>query len=301
MVIKCRVDKNDEKTFDLVEFDAGYFSADCKLKLITTDLGKVKQVFGKFDNVEIYKQDNLIGEYNSFDGFSALSYIGSVWSEGSKSFVECMEITLTKVNIAEQVKRIDEQLNPVIDVDKMNIDELKEYKISKINAAGSSDIYSGGEVELSDGTVKHFRYAQTDQANLESYLALILASDDRENLFVPYHETNGICRNFGYIDIVLIYFTLSMKKLQVFTYVNMLRDWVRSMEDIDQVKEIEYGVELPTEYQEKMNEIVQGSLTSLMAIKEKFIPSTQSQSTTETEPEQKPISDNNTEESGEVI
>lgn len=273
MEIKCRVNKDDNKTFRLVEFNAGYFNSDCRLKLITTDIAYVKQVFTSFNNIEIFIADNLVAEYNVFDGFSALSYIGNIWADSQQAFVECMEITLTKVSLVEQVQRIDEQLNPVIDVDSMTINQLKEYKTSLINTAGAEDIYSGDLVELSTKETKRFKYSQHDQANLESYLALILASDDRESLFIPYHAENEVCRQYNYIDIVLIYFTLSMKKLRIFTYVNMLRDWMNSMADREEIKSVEYGTELPAEYQIQMDEIMQGSLQSLMAIKEKFVPS----------------------------
>ena len=275
MKINVRINKDDNKTFRLVEFNASYFNSDGKLKLITDDIRTVKNMFSNLESVEVFINDNLVVETNSYDGYSSISYLGTIFCDYLNTFVDCLEVTLTKVNLVDEVERIKNIVEPVHDEASMTLQELKDWRISQISAAGSQDIYDGDFVELSDGTTKHYKYGQHDQANLESYLALILASDDREHLFVAYHSDGEVCRQYNYIDIVLIYFTLSMKKLRVFTYVNMLRDWVKTMTDIEQVRDITYGVELPSEYQEQMNTIMEGSLASLMAIKEKFIPSTE--------------------------
>lgn len=273
MKINVRINKDDNKTFRLVEFNASYFNSDGKLKLITDDIRTVKNMFSNLESVEVFINDNLVVGTNSYDGYSSISYLGTIFCDYLNTFVDCLEVTLTKVNLVDEVERIKNIVEPVHDEASMTLQELKDWRISQINSAGSSDIYSGDFVELSDGTTRLFEYSQKDQANLESYLALILAADDREHLYIAYHGQNEKCRQYSYIDIVLIYFTLSMKKLRVFTYVNMLRDWVRTMTDIEQVRDITYGVELPSEYQEQMNTIMEGSLASLMAIKEKFIPS----------------------------
>lgn len=273
MEIKCRVNKDDNKMFNLVEYNAGYFNSDGKLKLITDDIRLVKNIFSNLESVEVFINNNPVMETTSFNGYSSISYLGTIYCDYLNTFVDCLEVTLTKVNLVDEIERIKNIVEPVHDETSMSLNELKEWRISQINSAGSSDIYKGDYVELSDGTTRIFEYSQKDQANLESYLALILAADDRENLYIAYHGQNEVCRQYNYIDIVLIYFTLSMKKLRVFTYVNMLRDWVRTMTDIEQVRDIQYGVELPAEYQQRMNEIMEGSLASLIAIKEKFIPS----------------------------
>ena len=265
MKINVRINKDDNKTFRLVEFNASYFNSD--------DIRTVKNMFSNLESVEVFINDNLVVETNSYDGYSSISYLGTIFCDYLNTFVDCLEVTLTKVNLVDEVERIKNIVEPVHDESSMSLQELKDWRISQINSAGSSDIYKGDYVELSDGTTRIFEYSQKDQANLESYLALILAADDRENLYIAYHGQNEKCRQYSYIDIVLIYFTLSMKKLRVFTYVNMLRDWVKTMTDIEQVRDIQYGVELPSEYQEQMNVIMEGSLASLMAIKEKFIPS----------------------------
>ena len=53
MIIKCRVNKDDNKIFRLVEFNAGYFNADNKLKLITDDIRLVKNIFNNIESIEI--------------------------------------------------------------------------------------------------------------------------------------------------------------------------------------------------------------------------------------------------------
>jgi hypothetical protein len=239
-------------------------------------------MFSDLEFIEIFKDNDLVAEYSVFDGYSNIAYIQDVFVEGENKFVDCLEVTLTKTNLAEQVKRIQDIVEPVVDESTMTTQQLREHRIKQVSDAGEADIYSGDNVTLSDGTVKHFTYSSHDQANLESYLALIMASDNRENLFIPYHGADETCRQYGYIDIVTIYFTLSMKKLRVYTYVNMLRAWLEYLADIEDIRAIHYGSELPAQYQAQMDEILTRSLATLMELREKFVP------TPDVEPEDEP-------------
>lgn len=301
MITKLRVNKDDNKVLLLANFYPTGFSVDNRLRIQGDSISTIKSIFSDLQFIEIFKDDNLVAEYSVFDGYSNIAYVQDVFVEGENKFVDCLEVTLTKTNLAEQVKRIQDIVEPVIDESIMGLTELRARRIQQVSEAGEADIYSGDDVTLTDGTTKRFSYHVHDQANLESYLALIMASDDRENLYIPYHGSNETCRQYGYVDIVNIYFTLSMKKLRVYTYVNMLRAWLESMNNIENVRAIQYGVELPVEYQNQMNDILTRSLETILELREKFIPTPvepepepEEENSEELEPEEEP------EENGEV-
>lgn len=294
MITRLRINKDDNKTLLLANFYPAGFNVDSRLRIQGDSIATIKSMFSDLEFIEIYKDNDLVAEYSVFDGYSNIAYIQDVFVEGENKFVDCLEVTLTKTNLAEQVKRIQDIVEPVIDESTMTTQQLRQHRLQQISDAGENDIYSGDYVTLSDGTSKRFTYSTHDQANLESYLALILASDNRENLFIPYHGADEVCRQYGYVDIVSIYFTLSMKKLRVYTYVNMLRAWLEYLADIEDIRAIHYGSELPAMYQEQMNEILTRSLETLMELREKFIP-------TQVEPDdEEPEDDTPEEETPEV-
>ena len=56
IIIKCRI--NGEYMFDLLEWESQAFNANPCLKLETTDLARVKEVFDDLNKIEIYYNAN---------------------------------------------------------------------------------------------------------------------------------------------------------------------------------------------------------------------------------------------------
>lgn len=272
MIIKCRVNKDDNKMFRLVEFNAGYFNTDNKLKLITDDIRLVKNIFSNIESIDIFVNDNPITETTSYDSYSSISYLGTIWCEGEQTFVDCLEITLTKINLIDEVERIKNIVEPVIDIDSMSLNELKEYKKKQISLAGSEDIYAGSQVTFEDGTTKTYTFGTHDQQNLQVYLGLIgqATQEERELLAIPYHAIGEECTFYNYRQIVTIFFTLQLKLLDRYTRVNMLRLYIDTLMTIDQVKEITYETELPAEYEDRKAEIMAASIASIMELKKRY-------------------------------
>lgn len=289
MIIKCRVNKDDNKMFRLVEFNAGYFNTDNKLKLITDDIRLVKNIFSNIESIEIFVNDNPITETTSYDSYSSISYLGTIWCEGEQTFVDCLEITLTKINLIDEVERIKNIVEPVIDIDSMSLNELKEYKKKQISLAGSEDIYAGSQVTFEDGTTKTYTFGTHDQQNLQVYLGLIgqATQEERELLAIPYHAIGEECTFYNYRQIVTIFFTLQLKLLDRYTRVNMLRLYIDTLMTTDQVKEITYETELPAEYEDRKAEIMAASIASIMELKKRYgIDDVEPDPEEETEPEE---------------
>lgn len=298
MKINVRINKDDNKTFRLVEFNASYFNSDGKLKLITDDIRTVKNMFSNLESVEVFINDNLVVETNSYDGYSSISYLGTIFCDYLNTFVDCLEVILTKVNLVDEVERIKNIVEPVIDIDSMSLNELKEYKKRQISLAGSEDIYAGDTVTFNDGTTEFHSFSSHDQQNLQTYLGLIGQADpdQRKHLVFPYHQVGGQCTFYTYDKIVTIFFTLQLKLLDRYTRVNMLRLWVDSLTTTDQVKEITYETELPEEYEARKAEIMAASIAGIMEMKKKYGLIDEDESSGDEEPEPTSDSEVNAEE-----
>ena len=265
-----RLNKDDNLIFNIFEFNVSDFNADPVIKIQSDDLRNIKDVFADINNIEIYESNKIIADYSIYDSYSDISYIDKMFDAKRKMFVSCLAVRLSKTNLAEQVQRLDKQLNPVVDEDNMTIEELKERRIKQISKDGEDDIFSGDEVTFEDGTTKTYTFGLDDQNNLQTYLSLIAQIPDKSKIAIPYHAIGEICQNYTAKQIVEVYFTLQVKLLRVYTYVNMLRLYINSLNDIEQVKNIHYGTILPQQYQDQMNMIMSESIDTIMEIKEQY-------------------------------
>lgn len=267
---KIRVNKDDNKIFDIFDFDVIIFEDDPIVKIKSDNFAEVKEAFGQINTIEFFNNQMLIAEYTIYDSFSDISYNGKIFSNEDDALIDCLCVRLTKTNLAEQIRRINEKINPVINEGSLTIDELKELRIEQISKLGEADIFAGDNVTFDDGTTKAYTFEIEDQNNLQTYLSLISQIPDKSKIAIPYHAVGEICQNYSAKQIVQIYFTLQTKLLSVYTYVNMLRLYINSLTDINDVKEVSYGAELPQEYAEQMSALINQSVATIMEIKKQY-------------------------------
>ena len=262
---------NDQYEFPLCSWSASSFSIDPIFRLATDDLRGVKDAFTVINKIKLYLGNELIGEFSIYDTYSDISFIGTVYSEDFNMFVDCLEIRLQKSNLAEQVQRLDDIVNNVIDEDSMSINELRDRRLNQISVAGQRKIFEGTVVRLSNGQTKYFPYTLEDQNDITQYMMLIPQfPGDLTNLKLPYHSSGEICQLYPAIDIVIVYFELQSYLLYWQTYTNMLRMYVNTLQDIDDIKSSQFGMALPDSYQEQMDELLQGAMEALAILKEQY-------------------------------
>lgn len=269
-MFKIRIDKNDSKMLNIFEFDPITFSNNQIINVQSDDLVTVKNMFSEFNLIEIYRDQNLIAEYTVYDSYSEITYNGRRFSAVDNGYYDCLSVKLTKIDIISQVQRLDEKINPVIDENGMTDEELKEYRISIISKAGEADIFSGDQVTFEDGITKTYTFGIEDQNNLQTYLSLIAQIPDKSKIAIPYHAVGEMCQNYTAKQIVQVYFTLQVKLLRVYTYVNMLRLHINSLTSRKEIMEVQYGMELPQQYQEQMAMIMSESIATIMEIKKQY-------------------------------
>jgi len=129
-----------------------------------------------------------------------------------------------------------------------DISDVKDAKISEMSIACNSTIVGGFDIKLSDGNTYHFSLEMTDQTMISKLNDKAVAGET----FLPWHWDNGSCKIFSADDIKAI--NAAMENLITFqiTYFNSLRDYINSMTEIEDIMDITYGTEIPTDYQSEV-------------------------------------------------
>ena len=226
------------------------------LYLATDDLSSVKSVFANISHISIVDENNLeVAVFTQFDTYRSINYMGRNYSNQIDDFIDELAVELTKADLIQQVQRLDEQVNKIIDIDGMTLEEYKEWKIDQFSEMGEQLIFAGTEVTLLNGVVKNFTYNLEDQSNLLNAIFIIQALGDL-TISIPYHGHAEPCELYNARDILSIYFTLQFFSTRIQTEVNMKMNWIRACETKEEAMAIGFDDELPTEWAERAEAII---------------------------------------------
>ena len=266
MVITAKI--NDTETVKLCDWNTQMFESDLALKVQSDDFTKIKNLFTDINKIEILIDDEVVATYTAYNTYSEIQYLGNVYVSGEDIFTPALRVILYKTDIAEQVKRLDEKVNPVINFDTMSPDEYRNYKLTQVNEACQEDIYAGDEIEI-DGTPRKFTFKLEDQMNLKNLFDIVSTFPDVQHL--PYHVSAQSCEMFSRKDIITVYLTLLIRLTKITTYCNQLNMYIRSLYDKEKMKDITYGMELPEGYLATYNNIIAQSMESMQSLFEKYL------------------------------
>ena len=140
------------------------------------------------------------------------------------------------------------------------LEEVKGDKIKEISDTCKETIFKGINVALSDGSVRHFSLKTEDQINLNGLLGQINLGNIRPENGVPYHADGEMCTLFSVVDFTLIANTAMSFILRQTTYCNHLMSYVKSLDNVSDVRTVVYGQELMGEFLESYNNIIGGEV-----------------------------------------
>lgn len=267
--MQIQVKVNERKIYDLCSWDAITFEQTQVLSLQTSDLQSVKEDFKDISKIDIYKDDELVATYTVFNTYSNIVYLGEIFVQHQNKFADALDVTLTKRNLVEQVEKLNEQLNPVIDIDAMDVEEYRDYMLQQIAVAGNKDICAGDYVQISLGK-QFFTYGYEDQLNLGNILSLcqeIKGTDiDISTLSLPYHSSGNPCQLYPAIDLITIYGTLFLRSVKIQTYCNAINMLIRTASSKEELSGYIYGMDLPKDSQETVDQIITQSSEIMVAI-----------------------------------
>ena len=125
------------------------------------------------------------------------------------------------------------------------LNTIKANKTAEMSAACRAAIVAGFDVTLSDGKDHHFSLTVEDQLNLNALFGL-LASGAQQ---VPYHADGETCVYFTAADMQTVVQEATAHKTYHESYFNSLKAYIASKRTAASVDAIEYGTEIPEQYQ----------------------------------------------------
>ena len=126
----------------------------------------------------------------------------------------------------------------------MTIDFIRTAKINEMSKTCNQVILAGFDVVLSDNEKHHFDLSLEEQLNFISLKDMINGGATE----IPYHAANEPCKFYSAEDILKVIETGTMFKTYHVTYFNSLKQYILSLNTIDDITEVVYGMQIPQEY-----------------------------------------------------
>ena len=128
---------------------------------------------------------------------------------------------------------------PNLEEQDITVEFARESKIKEMSATCRHTIEAGF-----DFGEEHFSLDTQDQLNLITLSALAETQDQ-----IPYHADGQLCRFYTALEMKQIVAAATQFKMYHTTYYNALKAYINSLETIEEIATITYGIELPEEFQ----------------------------------------------------
>lgn len=241
MVYTVKLDGSDDKVFNLMQFDSMTFDMECKLVVCTDDLKEVKTAFTNFKTLDIYRDDVQIATYTCFNNYKEISLQQGLYNNSNGEWEDALIVSLTRANIVEQVQRLDEKVNQIVDVNTLSLDEYKNYLQEK-NKAALAEFLASQSVEFNG---KPYGVSEEDQnemaLNFMQYQALTTAG---QQVTLEWHSKKSACETFTAEEFVQLTAMIKAFVYPYFQQMNVIKQQIfssTSREELDKI-EIKYEV-----------------------------------------------------------
>lgn len=125
-------------------------------------------------------------------------------------------------------------------------------KETELSNACNAAIVSGLDIQLPGGTTEHFDYSERDQINMKEMFDAVLMGAT----MYPYQSEDGSCRTYTAEEIVNIYPALAGNKTAQLTYYHQLKDYIGTLDTVEEIDAVTYGQPLTGAYLEHYTEMV---------------------------------------------
>lgn len=241
MVYTVKLDSSDDKVFNLMQFNSMTFDMECKLVVCTDDLKTVKSAFTNFKELDIYRDDVQIATYTCFNNYKEISLQQGLYNNSNGEWEDALIVSLTRANIVEQVQRLDEKVNQIVDINTLTLDEYKNYLQEK-NKAALAEFLADQSVEFNG---KPYGVSEEDQnemaLNFMQYQALTTAG---QQVTLEWHSKKSACETFTAEEFVQLTAMIKAFVYPYFQQMNVIKQQIfssTSKEELDKI-EIKYEV-----------------------------------------------------------
>lgn len=241
MVYTVKLDSSNDKVFNLMQFNSMTFDMECKLVVCTDDLKAVKSAFTNFKTLDIYRDDVQIATYTCFNNYKEISLQQGLYNNSNGEWEDALIVSLTRANIVEQVQRLDEKVNQVVDINTLTLDEYKNYLQEK-NKTALAEFLANQSVEFNG---KPYGVSEEDQnemaLNFMQYQALTTAG---QQVTLEWHSKKSACETFTAEEFVQLTAMIKAFVYPYFQQMNVIKQQIfssTSREELDKI-EIKYEV-----------------------------------------------------------
>ena len=207
-------------------------------------------------NHRLFYADELCGQYMEYNRTLYRDY-WMIPTISNRKYLQAniTEITeeeyntyITAINNNEEIiiddGPVDEQPIIVTEIEPdISVEFIRSSKIQEMSRMCRNTIEAGFDLELR-GETKHFSLATQDQLNLMS-----LGVMAQTQSLIPYHADEEECDFYTTEEINEIIDTANAFKIYHTTYYNALKGYINSLETIEDIAAVTYGMDIPEEYQ----------------------------------------------------
>ena len=133
-----------------------------------------------------------------------------------------------------------------------SIEFVRAAKLRAMSNTCRTTIESGFDLELR-GEIHHFSLDTQDQLNLISLSVMA-----QTQTLIPYHADGESCIFYTNEEINEIVDAATSFKIYHTTYYNALKNYINSLETIEEIEQIAYGIEIREEYKTDVLKMLDG-------------------------------------------
>ena len=236
--------------YDFPEFKYIYDSTDTYTDYINENITYYTYAVVNSDN---YVIGRLTCEDSDYNGVLIMSGTGKNYRFPTDETVYVDENGIYNYKIENnKIVEVSETEKKTL-LEKANEEKLKQAKATKIYELTESceNVILGG-INYNN---EHFSYNYSDQNNISNLVQMAKTT----GMDVPYHSDGNLCKLYSPTDIYNIYILQEMNITQNTTYLNQIKAYIETLENVDEINSIVYGQELTGEYLKNLNDIMEHS------------------------------------------
>ena len=203
----------------------------------------------------------ISGVEKNLSGFCLVTKNGSIWGKYEDYTTLYREIQGGFLLSNDGSVYVKPEPTPEPEPYEPTLEEVQEQKVAEMNGIQQQVVANGCEVQLSDGTKERFTLTTNDQLSLNSLSVKALEGMS----IIPWHPADESvhCKFYSEADMKTITDTCMNWVAYHVTYFRDLRIYIRSLTDKETIKAIQYGDDIPFEYQ---SEVLQSMLAERMIV-----------------------------------
>lgn len=176
-----------------------------------------------------------------FEDIEAI-YIQDTEAEELKTLLDLGASISSNAEVSWEYSPIETE--PEVTQDNLTLNEVRERKLDCLFNDSRQAIYSGIDIELSDGRTEHFALGIDEQLDLVTLYSLASVGTER----IPFHNASGEWKYYSGDDILSIINAANKLKMYHSAYMDSMRKWISSIQSIAEIGNINYGDTIPEAY-----------------------------------------------------